>query len=139
MRTMDESAWLKYRDHFPAGFRPGDMPFPRQLSYTGAIQCLAHPIPPARLLEALAMWLAARGEDEIYLFVTETDRTIKDRDYLVPGSELTPATFQQIEGYFYEKVLSSKTLSWAIFIDSNGVVHVAGDPDLYRRLASALS
>jgi len=136
MQVIDESVWSRYRSLFPAGFRRSDLPLPGNLEYFGALQCTAHPVPPAALLEALAAWLADRGEDEVYMFLTEIDRTITEKDYALGRAELTPTSFKGLQGYFYAKVLTAKDFSWALFVDADGVVHVAGEKSLYEAIAS---
>jgi hypothetical protein len=137
MRAINGVPWQTYQSLLTSKPHSGDLPLPVRLCYHGALACDAHPVPPRWLLDAIAAWLHTRGQEEFYVFLTEVDETLSQRDFLASVADLTTPSFSVLPGYFYAKVLAGIDFSWAIFLDPDGGVHVAGEESLAKAIVQA--
>jgi hypothetical protein len=103
---------------------------PETLPYLGIIEGPFDYVPPETILEQLRQWLSSRGIVSVFYFLTEGISESHPTDYEISVSELTEETLSELNNGF-ENVLVDTDFSWALFMDHEGNLHVAGPDDLF--------
>ena len=133
---VSQEDWLRYRALLPQKHDLCQIPLPTTLPYQGTLRGSVNYIPPESLLRGLREWLENRGERSVCYFLTEYVRE-EEGLFEVEVSELTERTLANLNANF-ENVITAKDFSWALFIDHEGGLHVAGPAELFSRLQALL-
>lgn len=94
-------------------------------------------MPPEEVLEVLKKWMSARKETEVLYFLVESI-TGEPTDFHVSLSSLTVDALAGINRG-RENVFVGVNGDWAMFIDHEGLLHIAGPRDLFDIVKAATS
>lgn len=130
--SVPKEAWLRYSALIPRKRDLYKILLPSTLPYCGRLKRAVNYIPPESLLKALREWLENRSEQSAFYFLTEYVRE-EEGLFEVEISELTESPLSKLNANF-ENVITAKDFSWALFIDHEGALHVAGPKDLFSTL-----
>ena len=134
IKPMDESRWLQYRSLLSPGRELYSIPLPSNLPHQGSIDGSFGYVLPERLLRRLRAWLDKRQCEAIFLFMTEyTGKKKSEGFFEIPLADLTEQELMQLHIPF-PNVLTSRAFDWALYIDHEGNLHVAGPGDLLSEL-----
>ena len=122
--------WLRYKTLLSTSHELYVPALPETLPYLGIIEGPFDYVPPEAILERLRQWLSSRGIALVFYFLTEGGSESHPTDYAINVSELTEATLLELNNGF-ENVLVGTDFSWALFMDHEGNLHVAGPNDLF--------
>jgi len=125
--------WLRYKTLLSTSHELYVPALPETLPYLGIIEGPFDYVPPEIILERLRQWLSSRGIASVFYFLTEEVSESHPTDYEISVSELTEATLSALNNGF-ENVLVGTGFSWALFMDHEGNLHVAGPDDLFACL-----
>lgn len=128
-------AWSTYKQRLPVGRELYQVYLPADLPVRGKIGGSFDYVPPDRVLAALQAWMTSHHEKELYYFLTESVGD-EPADFIVTVSSLTDSDLRTVNRG-RENALVATTGSWAIFIDHEGVMHVAGPADLFEAVKAA--
>jgi hypothetical protein len=132
---MVNNMWLRYKTLLSTSHELYVPALPEALPYVGIIEGPFDYVPPEAVLERLRQWLSSRGIASVFYFLTEGSSESHATDYEISVSELTEATLSALNNGF-ENVLVGTDFSWALFMDHEGNLHVAGPNDLFACLQS---
>lgn len=111
-----------------------DPPFPDNLEYVGPLAARTDYVPSNEFLQALRSWLLDRNEGRLYYFLTEAVRG-EETAFQIEAQDLHRETLVQINpGYC--NLFVAEDFSWAIFINDEGEIHVAGNGELFKVLTA---
>ena len=134
MRVVN-NMWLRYKALLSTSLKLYVPALPETLPYLGIIEGSFDYVLPETVLERLRQWLSSRGIASVFYFLTEGHSESHPTDYEISVSELTEATLSALNNGF-ENVLVGTDFSWALFMDHEGNLHVAGPDDLFACLQS---
>ena len=129
IKAISEDIWLRYKKLLSTSHKLYVPALPETLPYLGSIAGPFDYVPPEAILERLRQWLSSRGITSVFYFLTEGISESHPTDYEISVSELTEATLSALNNGF-ENVLVGTDFSWALFMDHEGNLHVAGPDDL---------
>ena len=133
IKAISEKAWLRYKALLPKTRDICAPVLPVTLPYRGRVtQGAIDYVPSGPLLNRLREWLNERGEESVFCFLTEVVSGQEGTDFEVGISQLTEHALSDF--VHLENVIVAKNFSWALFIDHEGNLHVAGPEDLFARL-----
>ncbi len=135
IKAMSEDIWLRYKKLLSTSHKLYVPALPETLPYLGSIEGPFDYITPEPILERLRQWLSSRSIASVFYFLTESGSEHHPTDYEISVSELTEATLSALNNGF-ESVLVGTDFSWALFLDHEGNLHVAGPEDLFACLQS---
>lgn|SRR6266508_3449607 len=130
---VGNNMWLRYKTLLSTSHELYVPALPETLPYLGIIEGPFDHVPPEIILERLRQWLSSRGIASVFYFLTEGVSESHLTDYEISVSELTEATLSALNNGF-ENVLVGTDFSWALFMDHEGNLHVAGPDDLFACL-----
>ncbi len=130
---VGNNMWLRYKTLLSTSHELYVPALPETLPYLGIIEGPFDYVPPEIILERLRQWLSSRGIASVFYFLTEGVSESHPTDYEISVSELTEATLSALNNGF-ENVLVGTDFSWALFMDHEGNLHVAGPDDLFACL-----
>ena len=130
IKAISEDTWLRYKKLLSTSHKLYVPALPETLPYLGIIEGPFDYVPSAAILERLRQWLSSRGIASIFYFLTEGSSESHQTDYEINVSELTESTLSALNNGF-ENVLVGTDFSWALFMDHEGNLHVAGPDDLF--------
>ena len=129
IKAIAEDIWLRYKTLLSTSHKLYVPALPETLPYVGIIEGPFDYVPPETILERLRQWLSSRGIASVFYFLTEGSSENHPADYEISVSELTEATLSALNNGF-ENALVGTDFSWALFMDHEGNLHVAGPDDL---------
>jgi hypothetical protein len=135
IKAISEDTWLRYKKLLSTSHKLYVPALPETLPYLGIIDGTFDYVLPERALERLRQWLSSRGITSVFYFLTESSPAGHPTDYEISVSELTEATLSALNNGF-ENVLVGTDFSWALFMDHEGNLHMAGPNDLFACLKS---
>ena len=140
MRSPDAAPLIRvpgfeYKRRLPAGRDLYTINLPTDLPYRGVLRKSFAYVPPDAVLDALARWMFARKETEVVYFLTEVIGE-EPTDYVISRSSLTAADLSAVNDG-RENVFVGVNGDWAVFMDHEGGLHVAGPTELYEVLNAA--
>jgi hypothetical protein len=135
IRPADPRAWLEYKRRLPGGRELDTLPLPTDLPYRGVLRKSFNYVPPDSVLEALSRWMSGRKETDLLYFLTEYIGA-EPTDYVISRSSLTEAELSAINNA-RQNVFVGVNGDWAVFMDHDGGLHVAGPAELYEVLNAA--
>lgn len=138
MRNATHSEWEEFARLLDPGAPPNHPILPSGLAYHGAIPTSSGYVPPEEILGALRSWLAEQGESEVFYFLTETSPVQGNNSFRLQTWEVTESALRKLNRA-YESVLAGVAYQWAVWIDHNSNIHIAGPEELRRRLEVAAS
>jgi hypothetical protein len=134
MKICDKRAWEQYCRLLPQTRAAYTPKVPASLPVIHIKSSFDY-VPPEEFLADLREWISERGETTIYYFLTESTGS-EPTDFELRIDELNGETLRRIN-VGAESVLASKNFDWAIALDHEGVVHVAG-PEHLRKFVQHL-
>ena len=135
IKAISEDIWLRYKTLLTTSHKLYVPALPETLLYLGIIEGPFDYVPPEAILDRLRQWLSSRGIASVFYFLTEGGAESHPTDYEISVSELTEVTLSALNNGF-ENVLVGTDFSWALFMDHEGNLHVAGPNDLLACLQS---
>ena len=135
IKAISEDIWLRYKKLLSTSHKLYVPALPETLPYLGIIEGPFDYVPPEAILERLRQWLSSQGIASVFYFLTEGSPESHPTDYEISVSELIEATLSALNNGF-ENVLVGTDFSWALFMDHEGHLHVAGPDDLFACLQS---
>ncbi len=132
IRSLSNETWLRYSDLLPKDSKMDDPKLPLTLPYQGQVQGPFDYVHPDELLNDLRKWLITKEEQSVFYFLTESVEG-EETDFEVSVSQLTHDALSEINRGS-ENVIVAKNFSWAIFMDHEGTLHVAGPQELFLLL-----
>src|SRR5712691_5188776 len=133
IKAISEDTWLRYKKSLSTSHKLYVPALPETLPYLGIIEGSFDYVLPDTILERLRQWLSSRGIASVFYFLTEGSPVGYPTDYEISVSELTEETLSELNNGF-ENVLVGTDFSWALFMDHEGHLHVAGPDDLFACL-----
>jgi len=130
IKAISEDIWLRYKKLLSTSHKLYVSALPETLPYLGIIEGPFDYVPPEAILERLRQRLSSRSITSVFYFLTEGSSENHPTDYEISVSELTEATLSALNNGF-ESVLVGTDFSWALFMDHEGNLHVAGPDDLF--------
>ena len=127
---MVNNMWLRYKKLLSTSHELYVPALPETLPYVGIVEGPFDYVLPEAVLERLRQWLSSRGIASVFYFLTEGLSAGHPTDYEISVPELTEATLSELNNGF-ESVLVGTDFSWALFMDHEGNLHVAGPDDLF--------
>jgi hypothetical protein len=134
MKNISSEAWMQYKNTFSPARTKWDPALPADLTYQGRVAGQFDYVLPDEVLNKLRSWLSSRGEGSVYYFLTESTGE-EATDFEIETAELSFENLNSINRS-YENALTAKDFSWAIFVDHEGGLHVAGPAELLSILAT---
>ncbi len=134
IRPADPAVWLNFTRRLPKGRDLYKLQLPADLPYRGKLQAVLDYVPPDSILQPLREWVARRTDTEVLYFMTE-GVTGEPSDFVITLSSLTHDALASIN-VGRENVFVGMNGDWALFIDHEGGLHVAGPSDLFDVLNS---
>ena len=132
IKNISENAWLRYKALLPESRKVYEPVLPENLPYQGKIEGQFDYVLPEELLARIREWMHKRGEKYIYYFLTESAQGEKT-DFEVSISQLTHDNLFEINRS-HDNAIVSSDFTWAVFVDHEGALHVAGPEDLFSLL-----
>jgi len=133
IKVAPKDVWLHYKALLPTSHELYVPALPEALPYVGIIEGPFDYVLPEAVLARLRQWLESRGIGSVFYFLTEGISEDYPMDYEISVSELTEATLSELNNGF-ENVLGGTDFSWALFLDHEGNLHVAGPHELFSCL-----
>ena len=133
IKVVSQDMWQQYKTLLPTSHTLYIPALPETLSYAGIIAGPFDYVPPEPLLAKLRQWLCSKGVASAFYFLTERVAQDHPTDYEISLSELTEANLAALNNGF-ENVVASTDFSWALFMDHEGQLHVAGPSELFSCL-----
>ncbi|MGB7070436.1 MAG: hypothetical protein WBD22_13160 [Pyrinomonadaceae bacterium] len=131
IKTLPIKVWEEYRSLIAKTRDLYYLVLPANLAYCGKLNYVSAYVPDEWFFERLREWLTNRGEDSVYYFLTETTGD-ENTDFEITIDELTTEALLGLSRS--ENAIVSKNFEWAIFIDHEGDIHVAGIASLFSAL-----
>lgn len=133
VKVLPKDLWLRYKALLPISHELYVPALPETLPYVGTIEGPFDYVPPEPVLERLRQWLHSRGTTSVFYFLTESVAEEQPTDYEISISELTEANLAALNNGF-ENVVAGPDFSWALCMDHEGQLHVAGPSELFSCL-----
>ena len=133
IKAIPQDIWLHYKNLLPTSHKLYVPTLPETLPYLGSIEGPFDYVPPEAVLQRLRQWLGRRGVVSVFYFLTESLSEAAPTDYELSMAELTEATLARLNSGF-ENVLVGTDFSWALCMDHEGKLHVAGSEELFACL-----
>ena len=133
IKAISEDIWLHYKKLLSTSHKLYVPALPEILPYLGRIEGSFDYVLPETILERLRQWFRSRGITSVFYFLTEGLSEGHPTDYEIGVSELTEATLSALNNGF-ENVVVGTDFSWALFMDHEGHLHVAGPTELFSCL-----
>jgi hypothetical protein len=133
IKVVSKDMWRHYKALLPTSHALYVPALPETLPYVGIIEGPFDYVPPESVLERLRQWLRTRGVTSILYFLTESVSENRPMEYEISVSELTETALSELNSGF-ENVLVGTDFSWALFMDHEGHLHVAGPTELFSCL-----
>jgi hypothetical protein len=133
IKVVSQDVWQHYKALLPTSHALYIPALPETLPYAGTIEGPFDYVPPEPVLEKLRQWLRSKGVASVFYLLTESAAEDHPTDYEISVSELTETTLAALNNGF-ENVLVSTDFSWALFMDHEGQLHVAGPSELFACL-----
>lgn len=128
IKKITPEKWEEYKKLLPKDHRLYDPPFPASLIYEGKIEASVDFVPPEEILDGVRNWLNGLRIDSFYYFITD-GATEDFKDYEMLTTDLNRQNLLQINNRC-ANLMVGKEFDWAIFIDHEGDIHVAGSREL---------
>jgi hypothetical protein len=136
IQSASEAEWRRFAAQLSKARVAGEPVLPAQVPYQGAIPGVFDYVLPDDLLACLRDWLYGRGETRVLYFLTETAGSQSgETNFVLDLWDLNEDALSEVNSGF-ESVLTALDFAWALFVDHEGMVHVAGPPELYASLAA---
>ena len=136
IQSASEAEWRRFAAQLSKVRVAGEPVLPAHAQYCGAIPGVFDYVLPDTLLACLRDWLYERGETQALYFLTETaDSQAGETNFILDLWDLSEDALSDVNSGF-ENVLTGIEFTWALFVDHEGRVHVAGQRDLYERLVA---
>ena len=132
MKKVPAKIWGRYNSLLAPGRTRYQPVIPANLPNQGEIDGSFDFVLPDEILECLRGWVHQRGESRIYYFLTECIQG-ENTDFELGPSELTSEVLLGLNKGS-ENVIVGQDFSWAVFVDHEGVMHVAGPIELFMLL-----
>ncbi|MGB7070435.1 MAG: hypothetical protein WBD22_13155 [Pyrinomonadaceae bacterium] len=130
MLKKADHLWEKYVSGIVRKIDIYDPPFADNLDYIGHIKAHVDYVPSDEFFESLRAWLLDRHEERLLYFLTEAVKG-ENTSFELGIEDLDRTTLTTINpGYC--NLFVGVDFSWAIFIDDEGNIHVAGNRHLFR-------
>ncbi len=133
IKHLPQDIWLRYKKLLPASHELYIPALPKHLPYLGIVEGPFNYVPSEAVFNVLRQWLKSREITSIFYFLTEEISGDQDTDFEIGVAELTESTLSQLNSGF-ENVLVGTDFSWALFLDHEGHLHVAGPQELFSCL-----
>jgi len=133
VKIPPKDVWLQYKALLPTAHMLYLPALPTTLPYVGVIVGPFDYVPPDAVLARLRQWLESQGIGSVFYFLTESSADTHPTDYELSVSELTEAALSALNNGF-ENVVVGQDFSWALFMDHEGNLHVAGPNTLFACL-----
>jgi hypothetical protein len=133
IKVVSKDMWRHYKALLPTSHALYVPALPETLPYIGVIEGPFDYVPPESVLERLRQWLRTRRVTSIFYFLTESVSENRPMEYEISVSELTETALSDLNSGF-ENVLVGTDFSWALFMDHEGRLHVAGPTELFACL-----
>ena len=133
IKVVPQDVWQQYKTFLPTSHTLYIPALPETLPYAGTIAGPFDYVPPEPLLAKLRQWLRSKGVASVFYFLTERVAQDHPTDYEISISELTEANLAALNNGF-ENVVAGTDFSWALFMDHEGQLHVAGPSELFSCL-----
>ena len=130
---VGNNMWRRYKALLSTSHELYVPALPETLPYIGIIDGPFDYVLPETVLERLRQWLSNRCIASVFYFLTEGSPESHSTDYELSVSELTETTLSALNNGF-ENVLVGTDFSWALCMDHEGNLHVAGPNDLFTCL-----
>ena len=133
VKVLPKDVWLRYKALLSTSRELYVPVLPATLPYIGIIGDSFDYVPPEVLLERLRRWLNSQGIGSVFYFLTEGTSEAHPTDYEISVADLTEATLSELNNGF-ENVLVGTDFSWALFMDHEGNLHMAGPNEFFSCL-----
>lgn len=134
IQRAPEAEWRRFAAQVSKVRETGEPVLPVQARYCGVLPGAADYVLSDDLLGCVREWLYERGESRSLYFLTETAPSqVGDASFVVDLWDLNEDALSAVNTGF-ESVLTGSEFDWALFVDHEGDVHVAGPSELYERL-----
>ena len=133
IKVASKDVWQHYKALLPTSHALYVPALPETLPYAGTIEGPFDYVPPEPVLDKLRQWLRRTGAASVFYFLTESVAEDRPTDYEISVAELTEATLAALNNGF-ENVVVGTDFSWALFMDHEGQLHVAGPTALFSCL-----
>jgi hypothetical protein len=130
IKVISQDVWQQYKAFLPTSHTLYIPALPETLPYAGSITGPFDYVPPEPLLAKLRQWLRSKVVASVFYFLTERVAGDHPTDYEISVSELTEANLATLNNGF-ENVVTGTDFSWALFMDHEGQLHVAGPSELF--------
>jgi len=134
IKKLPIEVWAEFKSRMPKNRNAFEPALPANLAYRGKLDFKSDYVPTQSFLDCLRNWLAKQHESSVYYFLTETTGD-EDTDFEVSANQLTNEALSSLNRG-NENAIVGKGFDWAIFIDDEGYVHVAGNASLFDVLNS---
>lgn len=133
VNVITELHWARYKE-LVATISADTPPLPDGLQRPGNIRGPFDYVPPEAFLVRLREWMLERGDSSLYYFLTETvSGEDRELNFEIAVWDLSAEELAGVNNSV-ESLLVGVDYSWAVFMDHEGVAHVAGPTSLYDRL-----
>lgn len=132
IKPISKEVWGQYSTLLSAKRKIYEPALPVNLQYNGKIEAGIDYVPPEEILTVFKGWLNEQNEVSVYYFLTESVEG-EQTDFEISVSELNSGVLLGINKGG-ENVITAKDFAWAIFIDHEGVIHIAGSKSLFSIL-----
>ena len=130
IRELPDSYWHALQASLPPRREPTDPVLPVDLPRVGTLSGPFDYTLSDDLLDRLRQWLYERGEKTVHYFLTEgVSGNDEPQNFAIDLWDLSHEALSEVNSG-YQSLLTSPDLSWALFVDDEGRVHVAGPRDL---------
>ena len=133
IKVVSKDVWRHYKALLPTSQALYVPALPDTLPYVGSIEGPFDYVPPEPVLERLRQWMRTRGMASVFYFLTERVSEDRPMEYEISVSELTEMALSALNSGF-ENVVVGTDFSWALFMDHEGHLHVAGPTELFSGL-----
>ena len=133
IKAVSQDVWQHYKALLPTSHALYVPALPETLPYAGTIEGPFDYVPPEAVLAKLRQWLYRSGIGFVFYFLTESVAQDRPTDYEISVTELTEATLSELNNGF-ENVVVGTDFSWALCMDHEGHLHVAGPTELFSSL-----
>jgi hypothetical protein len=132
IELISDEYWQQLAALLPASRAPGEPVIPRTAVRAGRLHHSYDYVLCDAILSCIGDWMRSRGETHALYFLTEVVSG-QDATFRVSSWDLNEETLASVNGGF-ENVITATDFSWAVFVDHEGVAHVAGPEELFTRL-----
>jgi hypothetical protein len=133
IKVLPKDIWQRYKALLSTSRKLYIPVLPATLPYLGIIGGSFDYVPPEAVLERLRGWLNSKGIASVFYFLTEGTSEDGPTDYELSVADLTERTLSELNTGF-ENVVVGTDFSWALFMDHEGNLHMAGPNELFSCL-----